>query len=82
MHVIYNDTNVLCSFAFYLMECFIEPVHNHAAISVYDTDSRDMSFIHLNLTNTESLVSPNSHLQNFKVVRVQWPGICYDSHQG
>lgn len=57
MHVIYNDTNVLCSFMFYLIECFIEPVYNHA-ISVYDTDSRVMNFMHLKLTtNTNSCIA-------------------------
>ena len=47
MRAIYDDANILCSFMYYLIEDFIEPVHNRAAISMYYTDFRDMSFIHL-----------------------------------
>ena len=47
MCVIYDDVNILCSFMYYLIKYFIEPVHNCVAISMYYTDFRDMSFIHL-----------------------------------
>lgn len=39
MRAIYDDANILCSFMYYLIEYFIEPVHNRAAISMYYTNS-------------------------------------------